>query len=314
MDNICSIAANRYLVRQNTSAFNRHQTIWSCYQSYPEKAHVSFTTFYSNVRYRKPHRLTDLCEICEMGKMLYKELIDIATQNDLDIQRFLIEDQDSDFNQYKLFLNQLEKNPFFFSKETQINEALILISEIEEIQFNRKVANNQRKAYNRMRTDTNLLKNSVLIDIDFKQKIIIGDGPEMVSGEYFERQQRSCLGVGIYSTDLTKNQVELMNVDLISKADSFQTAQKAISGLRFLRQQGMFQGKNKYILWCDCGPHFRCGEFMYFVFDYLNKGIDVQVNFFAEKHGKNSRDQHFSVISHFIRMESFEKKITAHKK
>ena len=36
----------------------------------------------------------------------------------------------------------------------------------------------------------------------------------------------------------------------------------------------------------------------------------MSYNIFGEKHGKNGRDQHFSVVSSFIRQESFLKKLT----
>ena len=37
--------------------------------------------------------------------------------------------------------------------------------------------------------------------------------------------------------------------------------------------------------------------------------IEVSFNLFCEKHGKNSRDQHFSVVSNFIQQESYVKKL-----
>jgi hypothetical protein len=39
--------------------------------------------------------------------------------------------------------------------------------------------------------------------------------------------------------------------------------------------------------------------------------IKVSLNFFCEKHGKSSRDQHFSVVSHFIQKESMIRKLTS---
>lgn len=55
----------------------------------------------------------------------------------------------------------------------------------------------------------------------------------------------------------------------------------------------------------------RCGEFAYFLFHELSKEkIFVNWNLFCEKHGKSSRDQHFSVISNFLTQESLEKKLT----
>jgi len=37
--------------------------------------------------------------------------------------------------------------------------------------------------------------------------------------------------------------------------------------------------------------------------------IKVSLNFFCEKHGKNSRDQHFSIVSNFLQQESMVKKL-----
>ena len=49
---------------------------------------------------------------------------------------------------------------------------------------------------------------------------------------------------------------------------------------------------------------------MHFLFVELARdGIEVSFNLFCEKHGKNSRDQHFSVVSNFIRQEAFIKKL-----
>ena len=39
----------------------------------------------------------------------------------------------------------------------------------------------------------------------------------------------------------------------------------------------------------------------------------VNLNFFAEKHGKNSRDAHFSNISKFIRIQSLKTRLTSSK-
>ena len=37
--------------------------------------------------------------------------------------------------------------------------------------------------------------------------------------------------------------------------------------------------------------------------------LSVNLNFFIEKHGKNSRDSHFSCLSSFIKSESLTRKI-----
>ncbi len=74
----------------------------------------------------------------------------------------------------------------------------------------------------------------------------------------------------------------------------------------------MLHDKKKYIVWTDTGSHFRCAEFMHYLFvELANLGIEVSYNLFCEKHGKNSRDQHFSCVSQFVYNESMIKQLTS---
>ena len=58
------------------------------------------------------------------------------------------------------------------------------------------------------------------------------------------------------------------------------------------------------------GKHFRCGEFLYYILYELRKeGIIAEVNFFTEHHGKNSRDQMFSIVANYIKRESLTKQL-----
>jgi hypothetical protein len=55
------------------------------------------------------------------------------------------------------------------------------------------------------------------------------------------------------------------------------------------------------------GTQFRCKELNYYYFTFLaSQGICVNSNYLGEKHGKFGRDQHFSVISYYLRKESFK--------
>ncbi len=63
--------------------------------------------------------------------------------------------------------------------------------------------------------------------------------------------------------------------------------------------------KNFYI-WSDVGTQFRCHEYTDFLFDELAKdGILVNLSYLAEKHEKNSRDQHFSIVSKALERNEF---------
>jgi hypothetical protein len=79
-----------------------------------------------------------------------------------------------------------------------------------------------------------------------------------------------------------------------------------------MRKQQFFKeiDKPSYIIWTDTGKHFRCAELAhYFLVELAEEKILVNWNFFVEKHGKNQRDQHFSVVSKYIRQETFIRKL-----
>lgn len=64
------------------------------------------------------------------------------------------------------------------------------------------MAKAQRAAYN-SHLSPDFLQNKILIELDFKQKIKIGLGPRQVSAEYYEQQERSCLGIFYFTKYLT---------------------------------------------------------------------------------------------------------------
>lgn len=58
----------------------------------------------------------------------------------------------------------------------------------------RKIAENQREAYNMQRKNKELLKTNILIEVDFKQKIAIVLSPMQINKEYYRQEVRTCLG------------------------------------------------------------------------------------------------------------------------
>ena len=65
-----------------------------------------------------------------------------------------------------------------------------------------------------MLANTQLLSDSLLIEIDYKQKIIIGMSPRQTSGEYYKQQQRNFLGMNevIIICFNTNNFLELKSI------------------------------------------------------------------------------------------------------
>jgi hypothetical protein len=65
--------------------------------------------------------------------------------------------------------------------------------------FHKNIAFFQRKAYNIQRTNNDFLTQILLIEIDFKQKIVIPMSPRQVNAEFYKLQQRSCLSKFIFA-------------------------------------------------------------------------------------------------------------------
>lgn len=61
-------------------------------------------------------------------------------------------------------------------------------------QEHKKTAERQRKCYNYQRKSLDILKDKILIELDFKQKIVVGLSPRQINREYYELEQRTCLG------------------------------------------------------------------------------------------------------------------------
>ena len=64
----------------------------------------------------------------------------------------------------------------------------------EAVQTHRNNAKIQRETYKSHRTDKDFLNEKIIIDIDFKQKIVIGLSPIQCNSEYYNLDNRTCLG------------------------------------------------------------------------------------------------------------------------
>jgi hypothetical protein len=53
-------------------------------------------------------------------------------------------------------------------------------------------------------------------------------------------------------------------------------------------------------IWCDCGPHFRNKEFLYYALRTLTKQYSISIHFFGQCHGKGPCDSHFSILSKWL--------------
>ena len=77
------------------------------------------------------------------------------------------------------------------------------------------------------------------------------------------------IGFGIYYVE--NGAIETINFDVISNCSEEQDSNAVIRGMRVLRKQSFFcniDTKN-YIIWADCGSHFRSELFCGYLFKEL---------------------------------------------
>jgi hypothetical protein len=76
----------------------------------------------------------------------------------------------------------------------KIESAIADLINCEAVREHKINSQAQRDTYNFQRKDKDFLKNKILIDLDFKQKIVIGLSPIQVNSEYYNLDNRTCLG------------------------------------------------------------------------------------------------------------------------
>ena len=173
--------------------------------------------------YKKSHRLTDICEYCEAQRQikfnLKKKIKDFGNviQIPVDPQKVIdmidmIQDPiryqfEEMLKEFKIEFDLIKESTILndFEKKEKLNyiaNIMIDLKNIERIEFHKFVANSQREAYNKQRKDKELLRRKILIDVDWKQKIVVGgagacSGPRQINKEYYTQttNQRTCLGI-----------------------------------------------------------------------------------------------------------------------
>lgn len=173
------------------------------FRDFPFKDELSISTFRKYLHERKifkrPYRFTDLCDYCEWAKSIRSIIANLVQKENFDcgntfeVKKLII------FLQRKLNNLRTEQSEFINSNAT--NEQILyytrVIADLENydtVMFHKNVAISQREAYNHQRKTTDYLRDKILIEADFKQKILIGLSPRQINKEYYKQEQRICLG------------------------------------------------------------------------------------------------------------------------
>ena len=201
VESISNVASNRTvynnrLDKEVTAVRYLNCTKREAYRSFKGNKEIGFTSFckYMDKIYKKPHRITDICKYCEYGLEVKKRLTALCKEQNYNQEEY------DDKEDYKYCLNSKKMLEYFNNLE-KTSKTVITIDYIKElfaIQFHRKIAKIQREAYNNMRNDLIQMNDTILIEIDFKQKIVIGSSPRQVSSEYYKHIQKPLLGRKIF--------------------------------------------------------------------------------------------------------------------
>ena len=65
---------------------------------------------------------------------------------------------------------------------------------MDAVLSHKEIARLLREAYTKQIKSVDFLRGKLLIEADFKQKITIGLSPRQMNNEYYNKQNRTCLG------------------------------------------------------------------------------------------------------------------------
>ncbi len=151
-------------------------------------------------------RLTDLCDYCEVGFSLRKNIVNYFKE-----EYYLLQDDLNDLDSVEkasdYFKNKaIELRTNFesstdttFRLQTKVeyekcNKIIQDLDDYRVILFHKNVAKSQRLAYNNDYKKVDSLRGKIMVEVDFKEKIKIGLSQRQASKEFYNQQQRSCLG------------------------------------------------------------------------------------------------------------------------
>ena len=178
------------------------------YKKFPFRNHISKSSFYRYIKaanqFKKPHRLTDLCDYCEWAKKTSRNFNEIMQTENYSSGDTFNPTHFKDFMKERIIHYQEVANGGLPTTTARLNQAqdrveaytklLPEIDSYKDVMFHKFIANSQREAYNSQRKDVEILRQHIIIEADYKQKILIGMGPRQPNKEYYEQTLRNCLG------------------------------------------------------------------------------------------------------------------------
>lgn len=149
-----------------------------------------------------------MCDYCENAKQIKTRLIRLLESRLYEwgesfeiskVKDFLQNYADGLSLQLQQAENQRERANQIETELEVFRGAINDVRDYETIQFHRNIAFCQRNAYNNHRTNVDELRGKIMIELDYKQKLVIGISPRQVNIEFYEPIKRSCLGIFCFS-------------------------------------------------------------------------------------------------------------------
>ena len=265
-------------------ARHMHVSLSQAYLEYPEKDSLSYEAF---IKMRDPEfklsaRPSDMCEYCERRKVAGRTLAALRTSNSIDAEL-------SDADLLDLFDDDRENLVY-------VNASICV-----EVDRHRFLCDMQRSYYYTI-TDSPP-PSTLIIDMDWKRKVNLPQGPMGMSLDGYHSCQIAILGFGFYTSAGT------FNFDAVSKTvteDSHCSCQALKAAIVYLREHGILDIRTfpTVHVWSDAGKHFRCKETAHFVLHEMKQfcadNVHITLNFLVEKHGKMRRDGHFRTLQPYL--------------
>jgi hypothetical protein len=241
-------------------------------------------------RFKKGKQSSDVCNYCHYSTVLLRDVhkfvesyfimskedreFYLTPQNDLlGYRNFLVDKEVIGKEKFKIGFdkNSDDFNHYMIDLETYKKKN----AKLEDIQFHKNCAAKQRSAYNEYRKNPRLLHRKLLIEMDYKQKISLGQGKVQIGSEYFlkkgeKKKQVSLLGFGLfylqdkrdgsYAPDEISEEewqnyfVNYLNIDVISndhRSDCFIVKEmfKHVMEIPFFK----LVDQPNWIIFTDCG-------------------------------------------------------------
>ena len=248
---------------------------------------ISYTAFYNLIpaECKLIARPSDMCDYCEAGKRAEHSVTQLRQ----------VHKAPDDATLLQLFT--LYKAPATRALSVAAHRVILYYT--------------HQREYRVIRQDYNVCiktpePDCLTIDYDWEAMLTLPLGPVGTNLAQYHKKSVALLGIGFYW--LVGGVHKQAHVDIVSDKiteDAHCSIIAIEKALQMAADHHWFDIRQfkKVVMWSDCGQHFRCGEFLQYALDVMQTKygiLEAICNFLAEKHGRNRRDGHFSVIQRYI--------------